>query len=313
MSLNKKFYDDYVWALKYRPTTINDVVLPKTIQDNFNKMLSSNKIPNMLFYGQQGIGKTTIATILADTLGCDTLYINGSIETSIDVLRGKITQFVTTVSFDGGKKMVIFDEFDRISLNAMDSLKSFIEEYSKNVTFVFLTNNIHRIIEPLKSRLQTFEFTYNKKELVEMKKHFAKIVLGILDKEDVEYNKKILSYFINSHFPDMRKTLNELQKFSDRLTDPSVVDKGNTDLDTYFKIIGERDFGKIREFCANITDAQVFYTKVYDAIPKYIDNEDVSATIVLTSDYNFKTNTIKDQRIPLMAYSCELMNNVKLK
>lgn len=110
MNLNKKFYDDYVWALKYRPTNINDVVLPKTVQDNFNKMLSSGKIPNMLFYGQQGIGKTTIATILADTLGCDTLYINGSIETSIDVLRGKITQFVTTVSFDGGKKMVLLDE-----------------------------------------------------------------------------------------------------------------------------------------------------------------------------------------------------------
>lgn len=455
MSLNKKFYDDYVWGLKYRPTNLDDLVMPDTIKNRFRKMLDKRETPNLLFSGVAGVGKTSMACVLADTLDSDVMYINGSIETSIDVLRGKISQFVTTVSFKEGKKIVILDECleenesvmmgtldspkhvklkdldnntkypiisyntdtheleddvceiisekedevfeleledgrkikatkehpffierdgelieiplgelqegdetltingehrmtrmvskkslgtkkvrnlcveknhtfitsngivthncDRMSLNTQEATKSFLEEYTKNARFIFITNNLHKIIEPLKSRLQLVEFNYTPQELTEMKKQFAKIVLKVLTNEKVDFNKKIVGHIINDNFPDMRKTLNELQKHQDSLNDPSILDKQKNSLEGYFEALRGKDFTTLQKHCANTSDAQRFFTKVYDNIKKYIDNSDISAMIVLTSEYSYKAAFVKDQRILLMSYSCELMNNIKLK
>ncbi len=312
MNLHNKFYDDYIWSLKYRPKTIDEVVIPDNIKATFKEMINDNKVPNMLFHGPAGVGKTTIASILADTLGREVLYVNGSLETSIDILRGKITQFVTSVSFNGDKKIVIIDEFERISTNSADAIKSFLEEYSKNTSFIFITNNLHKIIEPIKSRLQLIEFMYSQVELLEMKKQFAKIVLSILDTEQVQYDKRILSHLINSSYPDMRKTLNVLQKNKNSLCDVSILDKEVNNVKQYFELLGKKDFKGLQAYCANITDGQSFFSVIYDNITKVVDKSDIAAMIVLTSDYNYKSAFVKDLRIILMAYSCEVIKNIKL-
>lgn len=312
MSLHNKFYDDYIWSLKYRPKNIDDVVMLNDTKLMFKEMIDSNKIPNMLFYGVAGVGKTTIASVLADTLKREYIYINGSLETSIDVLRGKISQFVNTVSFNGDKKIVIIDEFDRISSNSSDAIKSFLEEYSKNTSFIFITNNIHKIIDPIKSRLQIVEFVYSPNELVDMKKQFAKVVLSILDNEGVNYDKRILAHLINNSFPDMRKTLNSLQKNKNSLCDVSILDKEVNNIRQYFELLDKKDFKGLQAYCANITDGQGFFSTIYDNISKTIDKSDIPAMIVLTSDYSYKCAFVKDLRIILMAYSCEVIKNIKL-
>lgn len=312
MSLHRKFYDNYIWSLKYRPNSIDNIVLPEKTKNIFKEMIVKNEVPNMLFYGCAGVGKTTVASVIADTLGRECIYINGSLETSIDVLRGKITQFVTSVSFNGDKKIVIVDEAERLSINASDAMKAFLEEFSKNASFIFITNNLHKIIDPLISRLTTVEFVFNQTELNGMRKQFAKIVLSILDNETIQYDKRILAHIINNNFPDMRKTLNTLQKYKDSLCDVSILDKENNDVVKWFEIVQQKDFSKIKSYCANITDSQMFFTNVYDNLIKCVDKSDISAMIVLTSEYAYKSSFVKDQRIILVAYSCEVMKNIKL-
>ena len=147
MSLNKKFGDDFIWSLKYRPSNIMDVVLPQETKKTFEEFLATKEIPNMLFYGKAGIGKTTVASVLADTLGRDCLYINGSIETSIDVVRGKVTQFVSTMSFDGEKKIVIYDECleenESIMMGTLDCVEhTKLKDLEDNKRYPVLSYNV---------------------------------------------------------------------------------------------------------------------------------------------------------------------------
>ncbi|MDX9694968.1 MAG: AAA family ATPase [Bacteroidales bacterium] len=313
MNLHKKLGDDFIWSLKYRPNEIEEIIIPESIKGQFRDVIRDNNVPNMLFYGQAGIGKTTLASVIADTLGRDCLYINGSLETSIDTIRGKLTQFVTTYSFDDNKKLVIYDETDRISPQSMDSIKVFLEEFSKNCSFIFITNHINKIIDPLKSRLQLIEFVYNKKEEVELKKEFAKRVLHILDNEAITYDKKVLAHIINQYFPDMRKCLNELQGKKNRLTDIGILHEFTMDMDSYYEILKKRDFNGIQQFAANVTDCQNFYTKIYESFRGKVELNDIPTLIILANEYAYKSAFVSDKRINIVGFSCEAMNNIKFK
>jgi len=208
---------------------------------------------------------------------------------------------------------IVTHNCDRVSQNTQDSMKSFIEEFSKNCTFIFITNHINKIIDPLKSRLQVVEFVYSKQEQSELKKHFAKIVLGILNKEGVEYDKKVLGHLINQYFPDMRKCLNELQRLKNRLTDIGIIHEFTCDVETYYDLVKTRDFNGIQSYIANVTDSQNFYSKIYETCKNHIVSEDVPGLIILTNEYCYKSGFVVDQRINLVAYSCEMMNNIKFK
>ena len=318
MNLQKKFYDDLIWSLRERPKTINDIILPVSLKVKFSNMVDNDNIPNMILYGPSGTGKTTVAAILSEMTGRDTFYINGNKDSSIDILRGELTKFVSSCSFgESNKKIVIIDEADAKGRNAMlqGALKSFIEEFSKSASFIFITNFINLMDKELVSRLQQIDFSFSQTEQVELKKQFAKVVLDILNKENIKYDKKVLGFLVKKYFPDMRKCLNEIQNLGqqDKLKDPSVINEFGGDIDNFYEYLKSRDFNAIQLFMSNISDSQSFYSKIYETCKLYIEPNDIPSVIILTNEYAYKSQFVIDQRINLVAFACELMNNVKIK
>ena len=207
--------NEYLWVEKYRPQTINDTILPKKLKQTFQKIVEGGELPNMLFTGTAGLGKTTVAKALCNLLNCDYILINGSEEGNIDTLRTKIKQFASSVSLSGDYKVVILDEADYLNpQSTQPALRGFIEEFSNNCRFILTCNFKNRIIEPLHSRCGVYEFNTSKKDMVELCHSFMVRCQTILIKEDIEYNDKVLAELIMKFAPDWRRVLNELQRYS---------------------------------------------------------------------------------------------------
>ena len=206
---------EFLWVEKYRPKTLDECILPEATVDVFKKFVESGEIPNMLLCGTAGTGKTTVARALCNELGCDYIVINGSEESGIDVLRTKIKNFASTVSFEGKPKVVILDEADYLNPNSTQpALRAFIEEFSKNCRFIFTCNFKNRIIAPLHSRTTVVDFKLVNGQKKKMAAKFHRRMMEILQDEGVEYNNKVLAELLMKHFPDYRRVLNELQRYS---------------------------------------------------------------------------------------------------
>src|SRR5210317_738639 len=206
---------DFLWVEKYRPKSISDVVLPQTLKQTFQKIVDSKELPNMLFTGTAGLGKTTVARALCNELGCDYILINGSEEGNIDTLRGKIKQFASSVSLQGGYKVIILDEADYLNAQSTQpALRGFIEEFANNCRFILTCNFQNRIIEPLHSRCGVYEFNTTKKDLAPLAAQFMKRCKFILEEEGVSYDEMAIADLIMKFAPDWRRVLNELQRYS---------------------------------------------------------------------------------------------------
>ena len=310
MSLLKRFGDDFVWSLKYRPSTVNDMILPDRIKNLFNTPEKIVDTGNYLFTGHRGTGKTTLASCIADNSGRSPLYINFSLDTGIDAIRDKVINFITTRSFSDGKKIIIGDEFDRLSIQAMDSLKSVIEEYSKNCNFIFITNHEMRVTPEVKSRLNEVNFNYSKEESTELKKMFFKRILEILTKENVEFEKEAVVSVIKQCFPDMRHTLNRLQetyKKDGKISQASVISTDISELDEIIEAMKSKDYTMIRQWVMNQTgDLMTFYSLMYKNIDKYFKEECYPEIIVLLADYQYKSNFSLDKQIPLCSLCVQI-------
>lgn len=317
MGLVKRQYDDFIWGLKYRPSKVSDIVLPDRFKNQFNKIVTSKNIPNMLFCGPRGCGKTTAAFCIADQIGCDTLYINMSKDNSIEVVRDDLTRFASTGSMFEGKKLVIGDEYDRLSIQAIDALKGDIEQFGKNCVYIFTSNDKYRFINhPVLSRVQEIDFEFTKDEMVAMKKQFYLIVCKILTKENIKFEKKAVGHMIKMLFPDMRKTLNELQKLTsqyDILTEESVkMATTIVDIDMLFGAIKDKDFTFIREY---IADLSMSFSQVYSILfnegLKRVDKENMASLIMIINENQYKSHFSLDKQIPLTACCVELAEEVK--
>jgi DNA polymerase III delta prime subunit len=204
-----------LWTERHRPAKIEDCILPTSLKKTFLEIRDSGVIPNMILAGSAGTGKTTIAKALCNELSADVLVINASLNSGIDTLRTEIKSFASTVSFGGGRKIVILDEADYLNANSVQpALRNFMEEYSKNCGFILTCNFKNRLIEPLHSRCTVIEFKIPTAEKSNLAAAFFKRVCGILDKEGIEYDQKVVAELIKKHFPDWRRVLNELQRYS---------------------------------------------------------------------------------------------------
>lgn len=315
MNVNEK---EYLWIQKYRPNKVDDCVLPEAIKKIFRDFVSSGEIPNFLLSGSAGTGKTTIAYALCEEVNADVLYINASLENGIDVLRSKIAQFASTVSFDDGVKVVILDEADFLNPNSVQpALRGFMEEFSANCRFIFTCNTPSRIIEPLHSRCIVVNFKIENSEIPKLSFQLFKRIKSILENENVEYDKQVVAELIKKHFPDFRRTLNELQRYSVS----GKIDEGifvNLSEDNYKNLNGflkEKKFTEMRNWVSqNLSGNGLdIISKLFATGDQYLIPASVPQLILILADYQEKSAFVPNHELNITACLTEIMGNCNYK
>ena len=308
--------NEFLWVEKYRPKKINDTILPQQLKDTFNAIVNKGDLPNMLFTGTAGLGKTTVARALCQSLDLDFIVINGSEDGNIDTLRGKIKQFASTISLQGGYKVVILDEADYLNpQSTQPALRGFIEEFSQNCRFILTCNFKNRIIEPLHSRCGVYEFNTTKKDLAQLAAQFMKRMKFILEEEGVSYEEMAVADLIMKFAPDWRRVINECQRYSLSGFIDSGVTKNltNDNYDTLLKLIKDKDFKKMRSWVANNidTDASVIFRAIYDRATARVKPESLPQLILILADYQYKNSFVADHELNVVACMTEIMANVE--
>ena len=306
------FGESFLWVEKYRPKTIDECILPDRIKLIFQQISLEGRIPNMILSGGPGMGKTTVAKALCNEVGCDFLMINGSEESGIDVLRTKIRGYASTVSFDGKRKVVILDEADYLNpQSTQPALRSFIEEFEKHCSFIMTCNFVNRIIEPLHSRCQTIDFRINKEEKLNVGSNFGKRLYTILDQENVNYDKKVVAEVLMKHFPDYRRVLNELQKYSKygNIDSGILSQVSDLDLSELMNYMKDKKFNEVRKWVVNNldNDPQKIYRKIYDVAENYIQATSLPQLVLILADSQYKSAFAADHELNLVACLVEIM------
>ena len=308
--------DQFLWVERYRPRKLDDCILPDDQLNTFRRFVESGEIPNMLLCGSAGVGKTTIARAICEELGCDYIIINGSEESGIDVLRTKIREFASSVSFSGKTKVVILDEADYLNPNSTQpALRAFIEEFANNCRFIFTCNFKNRIIAPLHSRTTVIEFKLTKADRPKMAGRFMKRLSDILTTENVKFDEKVVAEVLKKHFPDYRRVLNELQRSSISGT----IDEGilsnilEINMKELTDALKSKDFRKVRSWVVeNLdNDPQLIFRKIYDTVLE--DVKYPAQLVLLIADYQYKAAFAANQEINLVACLVEIMAAVEWK
>lgn len=308
---------EIVWAEKYRPSSVKDVILPESIKNIFTQFVEEGDVSsNLLLSGKPGMGKTTVALAMANDIGCDVLVIPASIENGIDVIRNKVTDFASTVSFTNDKrKIVIFDEADYFhQKSAQPALRNFMDTFSGNVSFILTCNDKSRIIDPLKSRLSVIDFVIPKTETMRIAGAFTKRIYSILQNEGVEYDDKAVVELVRKRFPDWRNTLVELQTIAknggNKVTMENVVIASSENFDDLVKMIAQKNFTDARKWLAVNADYDVgvFYRALFDRVPRLCKSTSGEAAVILAiAEYQYKEAFVADTEINRAAAVAQLM------
>ena len=303
-----------LWVEKYRPKTVSDCILPDRIKTVFQEYVNQKNIPNLLLSGGAGIGKTSIAKAMCQDIGCDVMVINGSDEgRMIDTFRTKIKNYGSSMSLSGGRKVIILDEADYCNPESVQpALRNFIEEFSGNCSFVFTCNFKHKLIEPLHSRCAVVEFGLRPDEKASIAGQFFKRVQSILEEEKVEFDDKVVAEIIKKHFPDFRRVLNELQRYSQfgKIDTGILAQIGNIQIDQIVKYIKDKDFAAIRKWVAsNDLDPNTIFRQIYDSLYDNMKPQSIPQAVLIIADYQYKNAFVADPEINLVACLTELMAN----
>ena len=309
--------EHFLWVEKYRPKTIEECILPESIKSTFKEFLLKGEVPNLLLCGTAGTGKTTVARALCEELGSDYIIINGSDEgRQIDTLRTKIKQFASGMSFLGKPKVVIIDEADYLNRESVQpALRAFIESFSDNCRFIFTCNYKQKIITPLHSRTTVIDFGSQKADKAKLASSFMKRMQEILKAEGVEYVDKVLAELLMKHYPDYRRVINELQRYSSSgVIDEGILSNiGEINTKELISSMKEKDWKKMRQWVANNveSDPQGIFRYIYDSLIPEV--ETVPQMVILIADYQYKAAFVADQEINLTACLTELMASMKFK
>ncbi len=309
---------DFTWVEKYRPSKIEDCVLPAKLKIILQNFVEKKEIPNMMLCGTAGVGKTTAAMAMLDEIGADYININGSLKGNIDTLRTEIKDFASTVSFTDARKYVILDEADYLNpQSTQPALRNFMETFSENCGFILTCNYKNRIIEPLHSRCPPVEFKINKEEKPEIAMQFYKRVTNILKQENVPFENKAVIEVISKFFPDYRRILNELQRYSAS----GKIDMGilSNSIDFTFKQLiasmKDRNFTEVRKWVSENSDidSTEFFRAFYDQSSTYVSANSIPQLILTIADYQYKNAFVADQEINIMACIIEIMSEAEFK
>lgn len=311
--------EQFLWVEKYRPQKIEDCVLPQSLKDTFKQYIEQGELPSFLFSGTAGVGKTTVAKALCNEIGAEYIMINGSDEgRSIDVLRTTIKGFASTVSLTDSKKVVIIDEADYMNAQSVQpALRSFIEEFSANCRFIFTCNFKNRIIEPLHSRCAVIEFKIESKDKQEIAASFFKRATQILKQEEVAFDPKVVAELITKHFPDYRRILNELQRYSvsGKIDSGILVNMSQESFKDLIKLMKDKNFTEVRKWVAKQSDADTttLFRELYDTATQNIEPNSIPQLVLTLADYQYKAAFVADHELNIMAALTEIMANCKFK
>lgn len=306
-----------LWTEKYRPKKIEDCILPERLKKPFQEYVNQSNIPNLLLAGGAGVGKTTVAKAMCEEIGCDYMVINGSDESGIDTFRTKIKNYASSMSLTGGRKVIIIDEADYLNPNSTQpALRNAIEEFAVNCSFIFTCNYKTRIIEPLHSRCAVIDFGLKNDEKASMAAQFFKRLQGVLQSEKVEYDDKVIAELVKKHFPDFRRVLNELQRYSQfgKIDIGILAQIGNIQIDEVVKFLKAKDFGAIRKWVATSDlDANTLFRQLYDALYDVLKPQSIPQAVLVIADYQYKNAFVADAEINIVACLTELMVNCEFK
>ena len=310
--------ENFLWVEKYRPETIDDCVLPNHLKDTFKEFVKNKSIPNIILSGTAGVGKTTVAKAMLNEIGATYMMINGSEESGIDVLRTKIKNFASTVSLEGGRKYIILDEADYLNpQSTQPALRGFMEEFHKNCGFILTCNYKNRLIEPLHSRCSGIDFTINNSEKIKLAETFFTKVKGILDGEGIKYEPKAVAELINKHFPDWRRVLNELQRYSatGQIDAGVLVNISEKNIGELMHALKGKEFTNVRKWIvANLDNDHIrIYRRIYDSLYDHLDPNTIPHAVVILGDYQYKSAFVADQEINMLACLTEIMGVVKFR
>jgi len=305
-----------LWTEKYRPQTVEDCILPERLKVPFQEYVNQKQIPNLLLTGGAGVGKTTIAKAMCSEIGCDYLVINGSDENGVDTIRIKVKNYASSMSFAGGRKVIIIDEADYLSVNAQACLRNAIEEFASNCSFIFTCNYKAKIIDPLHSRCAVIDFGMKNGEKQKMAGAFFKRIQSILETEKVEYDDKVIAELVKKHFPDFRRVINELQRYAQlgKIDVGILAQIGDVSLTQIVKYMKEKDFTSVRKWAATTEiDSTSFFRKLYDNLYEILKPSSIPGVVIVLADYQYKQAFVADQEINLVACLTEIMANGEFK
>lgn len=311
--------EQFLWVEKYRPQTIDDCVLPENLKKTFKEYITQGQLPNFLFSGTAGVGKTTVAKALCNEIGAEYLLINGSDEgRNIDTIRTKIKQFASTVSLTDSKKVVIIDEADYMNADSVQpALRSFIEEFSNNCRFIFTCNFKARIIEPLHSRCSVIDFKINPADKPKVASALYRRIADILSFEQIEFDSKVVAELITKHFPDNRRILNELQRYSvgGKIDSGILINMSEESFKTLTRYLKDKNFTEARKWVGKNSDADTtqLFRQLYDTSSSNIEPASIPQLVLILADYQYKAAFVADQELNIMAALTEIMAQCKFK
>ena len=310
--------DTFLWVEQYRPKTVDECILPKTLKTQLQSYVDKQDISNLILSGGPGVGKTTAARAMLEQIGATYMFINGSEESGIDVLRTKIKNFASTVSLDGGRKYLILDEADYLNPQSTHpALRGFIEEFHQNCGFILTCNYKNKLIAPLHSRCGVVDFTIPKSEKASLAHQFFQRAISILQENEIKYNEKVVAELINNHFPDWRRILNELQRYSvsGQIDAGILVNLGEKSIKELMGMMKNKEFTNVRKWVVeNIdNDPDTLFRAVYDNLYEYLDSSTIPHVVVILGEYQYKNAFVADAEINMVACLTEIMARGKFK
>ena len=310
--------ETFLWVEKYRPTTINDCILPDDLKKTFGIFVQDKDIPNIILSGGPGVGKTTVAKAMLDEIGATYMMINGSEESGIDVLRTKIKNFASTVSLEGGRKYLIIDEADYLNpQSTQPALRGFMEEFHKNCGFIFTCNYKNRLIPALQSRCSVVDFIIPNEQKPKLAARFFARVGEILNNENIEFEPKAVAELMNKFFPDWRRVLNELQRYSatGKIDAGILVNISESNINELIQSLKDKEFTNVRKWIVNNLDNDPvrIFRRIYDSLYDNLDGSTIPHAVVILAEYQYKSAFVSDQEINLLACMTEIMGQAKFK
>ena len=312
--------NDFLWVEKYRPTTVDECILPESVKNTFKSFLEQGEIPNLLLSGTAGVGKTTIAKALCNELGADFYVINGSDEGRfLDTVRNQAKNFASTVSLTASAKhkVLIIDEADNTTPDVQLLLRASIEEFQKNCRFIFTCNFKNKIIEPLHSRTTVVEFNVRGQTKQQLAASFFDRCRDILEREEVPFQPRVVAEVVQKYFPDFRRTLNELQRYaSTGSIDTGILAAlGDANVDSLVEGLKDKRFNDVKKWVTQNLDSDPtsIMRKLYDNLSGVMEGPSIAAAVLIIAEYQYKSAFVVDQEINLLACLTQLMLECEFK